>query len=123
MSKVNRMIKIVLLIMFWAQNVKGQEDISQTLFIEGPLFHKKIQIKHNNEKIYNKRITHCKNEAVRLADVIDLGTIEGEIVVKVGVYNKIQITLDNLNPYIYLTKKNCFSTVFVEQKSKRKYYR
>jgi len=116
-------IKIILLSNFISQGIFSQKDTTQRLYIEGVFFCKKIEVKYDNEKLYSKRITHIKNKSVFLADMIDLGDIEGEILIKVGMFKKIKVILKNDNPCIYLTKKSYFSKVSLEKKNKPKKYR
>ena len=50
------LIKLVLLILFLSQDLFCQENISQVVCIEGVFFYKKIEIIHNGDIVYSKRI-------------------------------------------------------------------
>ncbi len=86
-------------------------------------FHKKVKIEHNNKVIYSKKITHHTKNSIVLAEAINMGEIEGEVIIKFGMYKKIKISLNNNEPYIYLTKIGFFSPLTIEQTSKQKKYR
>ena len=117
------LIKIVLLIGFLSQDIFCQENISQVVYLEGVFFHEKIKIMHNEDKIYSKRITHNKKEAIVLAEFINIGEVKGVIVIKIGIHKRIKVVLNERKPYIYVLKSGVFSPVIIKQKSKQKRYR
>jgi len=120
---MKNLIILILLSSFISQSVFSQKDIVQRLYIEGVFFCAKIKVKYNNEKLYSKRITHSKNKPVFLVDIVELGNIEGEILVKIGMFKKIKVILKNNTPYTYLIKNSYFSTAYLEQKKEQKKYR